>query len=87
MSQTWFLDAFPLLEVGLVNFRRFPPWRQQTGSGFCCGCWCTSTTVGSTRLGSLREDRYARKYTREYHVSATAWKHQNIDKNLVNLEK
>jgi len=30
---TWFFDEFPLFEVRLVDSKRFPAWRQQTGSG------------------------------------------------------
>ena len=34
MRRSEFIDEFQLFDIGLFNSKRFPPWRQQTGSDF-----------------------------------------------------
>ena len=34
VCRAWFFDEFRLFEVWLIDSKRFPPWRQQTGTGF-----------------------------------------------------
>jgi len=56
VRRSGFFDELRLFLVGLIDSKRFPPWRQQTGSGFpeWCAKWSEPTGPASDIKQALK---------------------------------